>query len=81
MKLSSDDQTALDALRAQTATTRRPTVPALEERLYLPVPCLDHGFVRIVDYMGDDGAVSRRPASPTARAPARSATTAGSSAT
>ena len=57
MKLSTDDQAALDAIRSQSATTRRPTVPALEERLFLPVPCLDHGFVRVVDYMGDDGAV------------------------
>jgi thymidylate synthase (FAD) len=32
-------------------------VPALEERLYRPVPVLDHGFVRVVDYMGDDAAI------------------------
>jgi thymidylate synthase (FAD) len=32
-------------------------VPALEELLYTPIPCLDHGFVRVVDYMGDDAAV------------------------
>jgi len=57
VKLSEDAQAALDAARAQSATTRRPTVAALEERLYLPVPCLDHGFVRVVDYMGDDAAI------------------------
>src|SRR3546814_4034296 len=43
--------------RAETAATRRATVPALEEILYRPIPVLDHGFVRVVDYMGDDGAV------------------------
>jgi thymidylate synthase (FAD) len=32
-------------------------VPALEEVLYEPLPVLDHGFVRVVDYMGDDAAV------------------------
>ena len=43
--------------RAQTATTLRPTVVALEELLQRAIPCLDHGFVRVVDYMGDDAAV------------------------
>jgi thymidylate synthase (FAD) len=38
-------------------TTLRPTVPALEAMLAAPVPVLDHGFVRVVDYMGDDAAV------------------------
>jgi len=37
--------------------TRRVTVPALEEILYEPIPVLDHGFVRVVDYMGDDQAI------------------------
>ncbi|HEY2891823.1 MAG TPA: FAD-dependent thymidylate synthase [Dongiaceae bacterium] len=43
--------------RATTESTRRATVPALEEILYSPLPVLDRGFVRVVDYMGDDGAV------------------------
>jgi thymidylate synthase (FAD) len=37
--------------------TGRVVVPALEARLLVPVPCLDHGFVRLVDYMGDDNAI------------------------
>ncbi len=32
-------------------------MPALEEILYEPLPVLDHGFVRVIDYMGDDAAV------------------------
>jgi len=32
-------------------------VPALEEILYEPLTVLDHGFVRVIDYMGDDAAV------------------------
>lgn len=57
MKLTADEQAALDEVRSQTFTTRRPTVPALEERLFTPAPVLDHGFVRVVDYMGDDAAI------------------------
>ena len=37
--------------------TRRPVAPGLEALLFRPVPVLDHGFVRVVDYMGDDAAV------------------------
>ena len=37
--------------------TRRATVPALEEILYHPFPILDHGFIRVMDYMGDDSAI------------------------
>lgn len=40
-----------------TTLTKRPTVPAMEELLGDPFPVLDHGFVRVVDYMGDDAAV------------------------
>lgn len=43
--------------RAASESTRRATVPALEEVLYSPLAVLDQGFVRVVDYMGDDGAV------------------------
>jgi thymidylate synthase (FAD) len=37
--------------------TRRVTVPTLEASLYRPFKVLDHGFIRIVDYMGNDNAV------------------------
>ncbi len=43
--------------RARTASTLRPTVPALEAMLFQAVPILDHGFVRVIDYMGDDSAI------------------------
>jgi len=42
---------------APEAPTRRATVPALEARLGLAIPVLDHGFIRVVDYMGDDAAI------------------------
>lgn len=57
MPLTSEQRTEIDAQRALVAETRRATVPALEELLYRPVPVLDHGFVRVVDYMGDDAAI------------------------
>lgn len=57
MKLSAHEEAAIAESRASTSITRRPTVAALESRLYEPVPCLDHGFVRVIDYMGDDAAV------------------------
>ncbi|CAH2599458.1 Flavin-dependent thymidylate synthase [Rhodovastum atsumiense] len=57
MILTEQQQADIAAQRAQAAPTRRATVPALEELLYSPIPVLDHGFVRVVDYMGDDGAV------------------------
>lgn len=37
--------------------TRRPTVPELEETLFEPIPILDHGFLRLIDYMGNDAAI------------------------
>ena len=57
MPLNPEQAAEIAAARAQSNTTRRPTVPALEEILYEPLPVLDHGFVRVVDYMGDDAAV------------------------
>lgn len=37
--------------------TSRPTVEALEEILFEPIKVLDNGFVRLIDYMGDDSAI------------------------
>lgn len=38
-------------------STKRATSPGLEKILYQPIPVLDKGFVRVVDYMGDDSAI------------------------
>jgi thymidylate synthase (FAD) len=46
-----------ETTEAATTATRRPTVPALDEKIGVAIPVLDHGFVRLVDYMGDDQAV------------------------
>ena len=57
MALTAAQLQELAEAKAVRAETRRPTVPALEAMLFEPMPVLDHGFVRVVDYMGDDGAV------------------------
>lgn len=57
MSMTAEQIEEIRQSRAATMATLRPTVPALEEILYEPFPLLDHGFVRVIDYMGDDSAV------------------------
>lgn len=57
MPLTPEQQAESDALRRESRPTLRPVSPGMEARLHAPVPVLDHGFVRVVDYMGDDAAV------------------------
>ena len=57
MPLTDEQRQEIAAERAETRPTRRATVPALEDILYEALPVLDHGFVRVIDYMGDDGAI------------------------
>jgi thymidylate synthase (FAD) len=47
----------IEELRAFTRPTSRVTSSSLEDRLYKIFPVLDHGFVRVVDYMGDDTSI------------------------
>ena len=56
-KVVSTSEAEIEAARAIRHETRRATVPALEEILFALHPVLDHGFIRVVDYMGDDAAV------------------------
>ncbi|TAX86323.1 FAD-dependent thymidylate synthase (plasmid) [Rhizobium leguminosarum] len=55
--LSSDRLVEIEEQRSTSHSTRRSTSVGLEEILYQPVQALDHGFVRVVDYMGGDDAV------------------------
>ena len=57
MSITPEQQAEIDALREERHETRRATVPAVEAILYEPQYVLDHGFVRVVDYMGDDAAI------------------------
>lgn len=42
---------------AELYSTKRVTVPSIEKLLYEHLPVLDHGFIRVIDYMGDDSAI------------------------
>jgi thymidylate synthase (FAD) len=57
MPLSTDQQAEIDQARGAAQQTLRPIAPALEAILFQAIPVLDHGFVRVIDYMGDDAAV------------------------
>ena len=57
MTLTPDQKAEIAALREQSSPTRRAVAPGLEAILYEAIPVLDHGFVRVVDYMGDDAAI------------------------
>src|ERR1700758_923246 len=57
MRLTRQQQDEIATQQAERRPTRRATVPALEDILYQPLPVLDHGFVRVIDYMGDDAAI------------------------
>lgn len=57
MRLTEQQAAEIETARAQRAETARPTVAALEAMLFEATPVLDHGFVRVIDYMGDDAAI------------------------
>ena len=57
MQLTDDQQAEITHLRNTEEPTRRATVQALEDILYTPLPVLDQGFIRVIDYMGDDAAI------------------------
>ena len=50
-------QEEINQLKSQAKQTLRPVSEELERILYEPLPVLDHGFVRVIDYMGDDAAI------------------------
>jgi len=57
MTLTPDQQAEIDALRAAPRQTLRAVSEGMEAHLYNAIPVLDHGFIRVVDYMGDDAAI------------------------
>ncbi len=57
MPLSPEHQAEIDTLRAAPQPTLRAVSPGLEAHLYTAHQVLDHGFVRVIDYMGDDAAI------------------------
>lgn len=57
MNLLPEQLAEIERLRQDPHTTKRATVTALEDILYTPFPMLNHGFIRVIDYMGDDSAI------------------------
>ena len=57
MELTKEQKAEIEHARSSQVETRRPTVKELEDILFQPIPVLDHGFIRVIDYMGDDAAV------------------------
>src|SRR5690606_40531480 len=57
MTLSAAQKQDLHEAQAETFTTKRAISEGLEEILYDALPVLDHGFVRVVDYMGNDSSI------------------------
>ncbi len=57
MPLTADQMAEVAEAAASRTPTARPVAAALEPMLFQPIPVLDHGFVRVIDYMGDDAAV------------------------
>jgi thymidylate synthase (FAD) len=55
--LTNDQVAEIESLRSTSTSTLRPVSPGLEEILHKAFPVLDHGIVRVVDYMGDDSAI------------------------
>ena len=57
MPLTQDQRAEIDALRATPRQTLRAVSEGAEAHLYLAHEVLDHGFIRVIDYMGDDAAI------------------------
>ena len=57
MKLTKDQQQEIKDQQSQENKTKRVTVKELENILYEAIPILDHGFIRVIDYMGDDTSI------------------------
>ena len=57
MKLTKEQSAEIKNQQSQNNKTKRVVVSELENILYEAIPALDHGFVRVVDYMGDDTSI------------------------
>jgi thymidylate synthase (FAD) len=57
MPLTPDQLAEIDAARSTPRPTLRAVSEGMEAHLYRATPVLDHGFIRVIDYMGDDSAI------------------------
>ncbi len=57
MKLTKEQIDEIKDQQSQSNTTKRVTSPELEKILFEAMPVLDHGFIRVIDYMGNDNSI------------------------
>ena len=57
MKLTKEQAQEIKDQQLQDNLTKRVTSVELEKILYEAIPVLDHGFIRVVDYMGNDASI------------------------
>ncbi len=57
MPLTPEQEAEIKALRANPRPTLRAVSEGMEKHLYVAHEVLDHGFIRVIDYMGDDAAI------------------------
>jgi thymidylate synthase (FAD) len=57
MELNFEQKKEIQEQQSQSNSTKRATSPELEKVLYEAIPVLDHGFIRVIDYMGDDSSI------------------------
>lgn len=57
MPLTPEQQAEIDEARATPRPTLRAVSEGMERHLYVAHPVLDHGLLRVIDYMGDDSAI------------------------
>ena len=57
MPISPEQAAEIQEQRRQSHVTLRGVSSGMEDHLYTAYPVLDHGFVRVIDYMGDDAAI------------------------
>ena len=57
MTITKDQLKDIKEQQLQQNTTKRVTSLELEKILYEAIPILDHGFIRVIDYMGDDSSI------------------------
>ena len=57
MKLTKEQEKEIKDQQNQVNQTKRAIAESLENILYEAIPILDHGFIRVVDYMGNDNSI------------------------
>lgn len=59
MPVTPEQQAEIDELRSTPRPTLRAVSEGMENHLYIGHEVLDHGLVRVIDYMGDDSAITQ----------------------